>query len=296
MKLFYFFGLLLSLGSAKAQTDKSELKTSVNNNTLLWEISGNGLAKPSYLFGTFHLLCREDINFSNAFKKAIENSNEVCMELDMDDPATLMGGIMMMSMKEGKKLKDLYTPEEYKKISDFFKDSLQTPIGLFQSIKPELLTALIYPKMMPCNTVSGVEEEIMQLARAGNKEIKGLETMAFQSSVFDSIPYDKQARHLLEAIDSVEKRKISFGLLLTAYKNQQLDELEKLMNDPESGIEDNREVLLDNRNKNWVTQLKEIMKNTSVFTAVGAGHLIGENGLIALLRAEGYTVRGLENK
>jgi len=59
MKLFYFFGLLLSLGSAKAQTDKSELKTSVNNNTLLWEISGNGLAKPSYLFGTFHLLCRK---------------------------------------------------------------------------------------------------------------------------------------------------------------------------------------------------------------------------------------------
>jgi uncharacterized protein len=296
MKLIYFLVLMLSLSNVKAQTNNSVLKTDATGNTLLWEISGNGLAAPSYLFGTFHLLCKDDINFSNALKQAIKSSNEIYLELDLDDPATIMGALMLMNMKDGKKLKDLYTPDEYKRVSDFFKDSLKTPISLFQRMKPEFLIALLYPKMMPCSSASSVEEEIMQLAKAGDKEVKGLETMAFQASVFDSIPYEKQAAELLNTIDSLEKSKTDFVLMLNAYKNQRLDEIEKIVNTPEFGVAENQDILLDNRNKNWIQQLKVIMKKNPVFTAVGAGHLVGKNGLIALLRAEGYTVRGLENK
>ena len=203
---------------------------------------------------------------------------------------------MLMNMKDGKKLKELFTADDYKKISNYFKDSLQTPIGLFQSIKPYFLIAMLYPKMLPCSAVSGIDEEIMKLAKENDKEIKGLETMAFQASVFDSIPYAKQAAELLEAIDSMDKSKKYFALMIAAYKNQQLNLIEKLMNEPGLGMEDNQDVLLDDRNKNWVGQLKTIMKNEPVFIAIGAGHLIGEKGLIKLLRNEGYTVRALENK
>ncbi|MBK7306445.1 MAG: TraB/GumN family protein [Chitinophagaceae bacterium] len=296
MKLVYFLGLMLSLGNAKAQTNNNVLKTDANGNTLLWEVSGNGLTEPGYLFGTFHLLCKDDINFSAALKQAISNSHEIYLELDLDDPATVMGALMLMNMKDGKKLKDLYTADQYKRVSDFFKDSLKTPISLFQRMKPEFLIALLYPKMMPCNAASSVEEAIMQLAKDGGKEIKGLETMAFQASVFDSIPYEKQAAELLNTIDSLEKSKADFSLMLNAYKQQRLDEIEKIVNTPEFGAAENQDILLDNRNKNWIQQLKIIMKKNPVFTAVGAGHLVGKNGLIALLRAEGFIVRGLENK
>lgn len=296
MKFSYFFVMLLSAGYLQAQSVERILKTNADDNTLLWEISGNGLTKASYLFGTFHLMCKDDINLSDALKQAITKSNDIYLELDMDDPATLSGAIMLMTMKDGKKLKDLYTPEEYKRVTDYFKDSLKTPIGLFQNMKPEFLVALLYPKMMPCKDVSSVEEAIMQLAKAGNKEIKGLETMAFQASVFDSIPYEKQAQELLTVIDSMEKSRIYFSLMLSAYKNQRLDEIENIIKNPEFGIETNQDILLDSRNKNWVVQLKDIMKNDPVFIAVGAGHLVGKAGLIALLRAEGYVVRGLENK
>lgn len=241
MKLFYCISMILSLNCCFAQT--GNLKTNINDNTLLWEISGNGLSVPSYLFGTFHLLCKDDIHFSPALKQVINKSSEIYLELDMDDPATLLGGIMLMNMKDGKKLKDLYTEEEYKRVSSFFKDSLKTPIGLFQGMKPEFLVALLYPKMMPCNSVSSVEEEIMQIAKKAGKEIKGLETMAFQASIFDSIPYEKQAEELLNAIDSMERSKAYFGLMLTAYKAQQLNEIEKIINDPESGMEENQDVL-----------------------------------------------------
>lgn len=295
MKFFYSFVMLLSLGSVQAQQEVN-LKSNANDNTLLWEVSGNGLTKASYLFGTFHLLCKEDINFSPALKQAIIKSNEIYLELDMDDPATLFGGIMLMNMQGGKKLKDLYTAEEYKRLTNYFKDSLKTPVGLFQGLKPGFLVALLYPKMMPCSDVSSVEESIMQLAKRGGKEIKGLETMAFQASIFDSIPYEKQAQELLTAIDSMEKSKVYFSLMLSAYKNQRLDEIENIINNPEFGIETNQDILLVNRNKNWVAQLKDIMKKEPVFIAVGAGHLPGKAGLVALLRAEGYVVRALENR
>ena len=295
MKFFYLIVVLLNMSSVQAQQEVN-LKSNANDNTLLWEVSGNGLTKASYLFGTFHLLCKEDINFSPALKQAIIKSNEIYLELDMDDPATLFGGIMLMNMKGGKKLKDLYNPEEYKRVTSYFKDSLKTPVGLFQGLKPGFLVALLYPKMMPCSDVSSVEEAIMQLAKAGGKEIKGLETMAFQASIFDSIPYEKQAQELLTAIDSMEKSKVYFSLMLSAYKNQRLDEIENIINNPEFGIETNQDILLVNRNKNWVAQLKDIMKKEPVFIAVGAGHLPGKAGLVALLRAEGYVVRALENR
>jgi uncharacterized protein len=296
MKLLYFFSLLGCLSSVKAQTGSTAFKTNIDENTLLWKISGNGLKASSYLFGTFHLLCKEDINFSAALKQAITGSREVYLELDLDDPATLMGGLMLMNMKDGKKLKDLYTTEEYKRIVAFFKDSLQTPLGLFQQMKPEFLVSLLYPKMMPCNSAGSIEESIMKLAKAAGKEIKGLETMAFQASVFDSIPYEKQAQELLHTIDSMEQARTDFGLMLNAYKEQRLDKIETIINNPEFGETENQDILLDNRNKNWVGQLKKIMKKGPVFTAVGAGHLVGKNGLIALLRAAGYRVKPLLNK
>ncbi len=296
MKLYCLFSLLFFAGSVQAQPGDHMIKTNKDDNTLLWEISGNGLQNPSYLFGTFHLLCKEDIQFSIALKQAVKNSEEVYLEIDLDDPATLLGGLMLMSMKDGKKIKDLYNPGEYSRIAGYFKDSLQTPIGLFQSMKPGFLVALLYPKMMPCNSVSSIEESIMQLAKAWGKEIRGLETMAFQASVFDSIPYEKQAEELLQAIDSMKNSKKYFEQMLNAYKNQQLAEIEKIINDPALGMESNQDILLDSRNKNWVVQLNEILKKKSVFIAVGAGHLVGKMGLIALLKEAGYVVRGLENK
>lgn len=286
--------LAFAVQTVAAQT--TSLKTIIDNNTLLWEISGNGMAKPSFVFGTFHLLCKDDINFSTALRKAVAGSDEVYLELDMDDPAILLEGFMLMSMKDGKKLKDLYTAEQYKRVSNYFKDSLKMGLGLLGSIKPEFLMAFLYPKLMPCTLVSSVEEEIMTIAKADGKEIKGLETMAMQAAIFDSIPYEIQAKELLNAIDSIETSKGNFKLLLNAYLKQNLDSLESMMLISDFGVELKQDILLDKRNINWVGQLKEIMKKKAVFVAVGAGHLVGKKGLIALLREEGYTVRGLENK
>ena len=281
--------------SCKAQTQNNFL-TQKSNNTLLWRISGNGLSQPSFLFGTFHLLCKGDIHFSKQLLDAVKMSNEIYMELDMDDPATLMGGLLFMNMKEGKKLQDLYSQEDYKRVTEYFSDTLKTPMMLFEKVKPYFLVALLYPKMMNCSSPAGVEEELLKIAKENKKEIKGLETMQFQASVFDSIPYEWQAKELLKNIDSFSMYKNQFDEMVDLYKKQDLDSMQNMLLESEFGSDKYNDLLLNNRNKNWVKQLKEIMKKESVFVAVGAGHLTGKEGLISLLKKEGYKVEPLVNK
>jgi uncharacterized protein len=136
----------------------------------------------------------------------------------------------------------------------------------------------------------------MKIARANKKEIKGLETMAMQAAVFDSIPYAVQAKELLKSIDSLSTYKLYFDTMVQVYKNQQLSKIEELFTKSEFGMEENQDILLDKRNMNWVKQLNDIMPRQPVFIAVGAGHLPGSKGLIALLKKEGYTLRPLLNK
>lgn len=293
MKFCLVIATMVMMVSCKAQPG---LKTNPDDNSLLWEVSGNGLSKPSYLFGTFHLICKNDIPVSSQLQEAVKYASEMYMELDLDDPATMLGGLMLMNMRGDTTLKTLYTEAEYKKVAAFFKDTLHMPIAMLNSTKPFFLSAMLYPKMLPCKTMTGVEEELMKLAKANKKEIRGLETMAFQAAVFDSIPYTVQAKELLHSIDSLDSYRILFDTMVQVYKSQQLHKIEEQFAKTEFGMEDNQDILLNNRNRNWVTQLKKIMKAQPVFVAVGAGHLVGEQGLISLLKKEGYTLRPILNK
>ena len=296
MKLIPILTLLTIFYSCNAQPKLPPLIVSKNDNSLLWEVSGNGVSQSSYLFGTFHLMCKNDIHFSSQLTAAVSRSEKVYMEMDMDDPATMLGGLLLMNMKDGKTLQQLYTADEYKRLDNYFRDSLHTSLSFLKSMKPFFLQALLYPKMMPCKTISGVEEELIKIVKLEKKEIKGLETMEFQASVFDSISYEEQAKELLKSIDSMAANKNNFDTMMNVYKSQHINEIENLFSKSEAGVLDHEDLLLNNRNKNWVAQLKTIMKTRPVFVAVGAGHLVGKQGLIALLRKEGYIVKPLQNQ
>ncbi len=295
MKTILFLPLYFLVQSCTAQPG-IHLPTDKTNQTLLWEISGKDLKKPSYVFGTFHLMCKEDIQFSDNLLKALKSSEEVYFEMDLDDMSNTLGAMMFMNMKNGRTLKDLFTEAEYDKIQFFFKDSLRTNISLFQKMKPFFLEAFIYPKLLSCGEISGLEQELLKIAGKEMKEIRGFETIAFQAAVFDSVPYETQAKSLLNSIDSIQKNKVNFEKMLKVYQTQEIGKIEAMFQDEEFGMKDGLEILLDKRNLNWVEQLKTILPKKNIFMAVGAGHLVGEKGVIELLRKEGYTLRPLLNK
>jgi uncharacterized protein len=271
------------------------------NHTLLWKISGNGIEKPSYLFGTIHMLCKDDAFLSENLKLAIERSDRVYLELDMDNIIELLGVMSKMKMNNDTTLADLLKPEDYRKVKAYFqaKSSL-LPFSVVETYKPLLASSLLMEASSACDESVAMEQLIMAEAKEKGKRISGLETMAYQMSVFDSIPYKLQAEELLKSISTGDKESDGdkeFREMMKAYKEQDLDKLGKMLTESDGGMMlQYQDLLLNNRNRNWVAKLKTLLANKSLVVAVGAGHLPGENGVINLLRKEGYKVTPVENK
>jgi uncharacterized protein YbaP (TraB family) len=144
-----------------------------------------------------------------------------------------------------------------------------------------------------------MEQVIMKEAKKYDKQILGLETMAYQAGVLDSIPYKLQAEQLLEYIDRAGKggkEEDELAEMFRAYKNQDLQKLESLMKNSDAGMSAFTDIMLYHRNQNWVEKLKTILPAKSVLIAVGAGHLPGDKGVINLLRKEGYKLTPVDNK
>ncbi|MBI1780049.1 MAG: TraB/GumN family protein [Sphingobacteriales bacterium] len=265
--------------------------------SLLWEISGNGIKQPSYLFGTMHIICRDDALLSKAMEKIIANSSAIYLELDMDNMMELLGIFQYMNMKGGKKLGDYLTAEEVKRVKDWFvKNQPLIPAMMIEKMKPIFLSSMVGEKGFNCQQPDGMEMRIMEEANKHGKEIKGLETMAYQAGIMDSIPYEIQAKELIKSIDSGDVQDSSVKMLIDLYKQQDIDKLDTMMNKTEGEMSKYNEFLLYRRNRNWADKINTLIKSNSYLFAVGAGHLPGNKGVIALLRKLGYTVKPVENK
>lgn len=270
------------------------------NNTLLWKISGHGLDKPSYLFGTIHMICADDAILSDNMKTAIKDCDEVYFEVDMDNLFEMMGVLNKMKMKGDTTLKDLLNEGDYKKVKAYFETKgSMLPFSMLETYKPMLAASTLEEGSMPCENTAMMEQVIMKEAKQFNKKIKGLETMSYQVGVLDSIPYKLQAEQLVAYIDKAnngENDDSELKEMFKAYKSQDLSKLEELMVEMEAGMSGFTDILLYHRNQNWVEKLKLLLPDKSLLIAVGAGHLPGKKGVINLLRNEGYRVTPVENK
>tara|TARA_R110002111_G_scaffold79274_3_gene125586 strand:- start:7763 stop:8626 length:864 start_codon:yes stop_codon:yes gene_type:complete len=261
-------------------------------NSTLWKIEGNGLEKPSYIFGTIHITC--DATIEDDVKKALDETSQVVLEIDMDDPSMqtkMMGG---MYMKDGKKISDLVSKEDYAIIDSLITNEVGMPLKMVENIKPFFLIAMLYPKMLDC-PMQSFEQELMAVATEQKEDINGLETIEDQMKVFDDIPYEDQVADLLKtAKDNLQKDRDMFTKMLDIYKDENIEALIAMMNDDESSsVNKHQDKLLINRNKNWIPKISEYAIEQPTFFGVGAGHLAGEFGVINLLREAGYTVSAI---
>lgn len=259
-------------------------------NALLWKISGNDLEKPSYLYGTIHITC--DASLDANIKKALDETSQLALEIDMDDPSMLTKMGAGVFMKDGKTIKEMVSEEEYKVLNTFVTNNIGTPISALNTMKPFFIIAAMYPKMIDCSNSQSFEEALMKITKLQGEEVIGLETIEDQLAVFDAIPYKDQVKDLLKsAKDNLKNDKQLLKKMLLLYKNKNIVGLEELMNsDEKSSTTKYKDILLDNRNKNWISKIKTYSKEQPTFYGVGAGHLPGENGVINLLRQQGFTV------
>lgn len=283
--LAFYIVLLFCPGKAAGQsagTDKS----------LLWEVSGRGMSKPSYIFGTIHVICHDKYLWTPAMDHVMEESDEICMEMDMDDPSILIEIASAMRETGGKKLEDYFSGEDYNLIRRYFADSLGIDISMFSGMKPYVLETMISTSSPNCDSIVSYEVKISEKAAQLKKEITGLESPAEQISLMEQIPTDTIIAELIKAAKGLDKDN-DYDTLINAYTSQDLPLLYELILKTKTDG-DNMNAFLDERNEKWVDRMVEKMDQKSIFFAVGAGHLWGEKGIISLLRGQGYTIKPIK--
>jgi len=281
MKRLFWLALLFISYQGQGQAPASK--------TLLWQISGPGIAKPSYLYGTIHIMCPDDIVVTPTLEAKFAATQKLYLELDLSDPKTIADAATGMMMKGGVTLQQLLSKATYDTVAQRFQKLAGVPLAFVNTVKPMLAEAAIYPGLLGC-AGEAWEQKFMQLAKAKKIPVAGLETTKEQLDVIDSIPYQVQADMLAKGLEDVDSLRTSFKQLLAVYKNKDLDSLNILMNDdPDFGKYE--AIMIDKRNAKWIPAIIKQAKLAPSFFAVGAGHLGGAKGVISMLRKKGFTVK-----
>lgn len=265
-------------------------------NSLLWKIEGNGLRAPSYLYGTIHLICEHDVAIGKSIRHAFKATKQLAMEIDM---GKLDNGDMFDVLQKGALMKGDTTLEmlldttSMEFLRAYFQDSLGVPLfPPMNRIKPMFLATMLLQEEAECKQTS-YEEEFVVLARKQKKSTLGIETVEEQLALFDYLSYKQQAEMLVKDLKSVMNpdtptEVINLKSITVLYKEGKISELLNVLRTQEAG--EFEEVLLNRRNRSWIPILERMIRLKPTFIAVGAGHLAGEQGIINLLRKQGFTL------
>jgi uncharacterized protein YbaP (TraB family) len=266
---------------------------------LLWKISGQGLKRPSYLLGTIHLIPKEKFGLSEATRQALGKVSRIAFEIDLKE----MGGPGLFKvmhktfMSGGKTLRDLLSEEDYALVRERASQRSMLPMSTLERMKPMFVASMLEGEsdaQGDNSRMTSVEMELYRLARKQQLATAGLETIEYQLSLFDSIPYALQARMLVEQLRQLNDASGEFARMVALYQQKDLSAMETMTRESFGDEPIIQEALIYRRNRDWIPIIVRMMREQPTFFAVGAGHLGGAQGVIALLRKEGYRVEAVD--
>lgn len=265
-------------------------KASAQDKSLLWEVSGNGLAKPSYLYGTIHMICENDFKVTEKTKQALHQSEQLVIEANILDPNinTIMAKAMATDVPLSKRL----SAADYHIVDSILKVKCGVPLAPFENYQLVAAISLLAMKSFPCKELKSYETTFIEMTQADKKNIGYLEGLEEQVGYLLKSYTDKQVVDQVKAFDSSN---INTDKLVAAYKAENLNDMYALLTTPDQMDKNAIHWMLEVRNKNWVEKMPAMMKQESTFFAVGGAHLGGPIGLIKLLREKGYTVKPILN-
>jgi uncharacterized protein len=274
-------------------------KTHIEN-SIFWEVQGKDLKHPSYLFGTFHLMGSRYVDSLNQVMTKFRASKTIVGELLLDSTMTLK--MMAAARLDGTTLDSLIDPEYYQQTAQWLKELSGYDLQMFNAMNPMtiqiFLMTMLQQKYFPLDMAQDTPMDMYFQNEAKNdgKRLIGLETFDVQvNALFHQFSPQRQAEMLVDFVKEKEKAKSELITMNKHYREGDLSKLQLLLSDQNYSLSEAK-VMLDDRNKKWMEQLPRLMKEQQTFVAVGALHLAGENGLVNLLRRDGYTVTPVQVK
>lgn len=279
---------------------------------ILYRISGKGLESPSYIVGTYHLAPSSFADSIPGMRLAVEQTNQVCGELDMMDafkPENTAKLLKAQMLPEGTTLSSLLTAEQLERLNALLLDVMgsnlndETFAAQMDKMTPAALSTTLslqsYIKRTESfNPMELIDNYFQMLALQSGKAIKGFETVDFQMGILFGESLEKQVNDLMCMVDHFEETDEMVNRITTAYFSQNLKQIEEAMEE-ESKVEcgttdEDEDRLINNRNSNWLEMMPSMMAEQPTLFVVGAGHLCGEKGVLRLLEKAGYTVEGVK--
>ena len=274
--------------------------------SLLWKVSGNGLAKPSYLFGTHHLIPITFLDSVSGIHDAFENTEQAVGELDMGNMSQMQMKIMGEStMPAGITFDSFLSATDVTLLDSILTRLMGVGLGQLGTLKPALLSNLIsvtlYQQYYPSlSSGKSLDQYFQEEALKRNRPVIGLESTEDQIHVLlNSQTLDRQAELLICMVKHPELLKEQMDKLQVAYHAQDIKALlelyeEEMPDDPCPSTEEEKNLLNRDRNRKWLEKLPAMMADKPSFIAVGCLHLPGKDGLIEGLRKLGYRVEAVK--
>ncbi|HET6227215.1 MAG TPA: TraB/GumN family protein, partial [Bacteroidia bacterium] len=268
------------------------LASAQNNNSILWEINGNGLKKPSYLFGSIHITDKKVFNFPDSVLAKLKQCETAAFELNLD---SVSGMMLENAIKQAKKRKvdEILSKNEMAKLKKELKkknisiDNIdnEVPLNLYNRYNESLR------KKDKKDMSTFLDGYLFRIAHLYGKDIIGIETYEEQMNAFDNMQDDDQKKLLMSMADSTYNPREYMDSLVSLYIRQDVKGLYTMVSGVSAGDFEN--IVLIKRNYVMDRRIDSLIQRRSAFICVGAGHLSGTEGLIALLSKRGYTVKPL---
>lgn len=284
---------LLLLLTVPAEVHAQPAQPSAGKHSL-WKVQGKSTAV--YLLGSVHVLKKEDYPLPTPLEAAFSNSAIVAFETDIDameKPEVMMKMATKGMLPAGQTLHDQLSPAVYASFSNHVQKT-GMPVAMFESFAPAMaaiaLVALELRKM-DLDPEQGLDKHFFAEARQREKKIVPLETIDFQIGLLTGFTRDEgelMMKSTLKDLDTMEK---DFTELLTAWKTGNSGALEKLLNEAMEEAPVIYKRMVTDRNVTWLPRIEEWLNGKDpALVVVGAGHLVGKNGVIELLKKKGYRV------
>ena len=276
---------------------------------LLYSISGKGTSQKSYILGTYHFAPPSFCDSIPGLWKALDEVKQVCGELVMADMANtenLTKFQSAMMLPEGVTLQSLMTEEEMGRLNtlckeimgmDFTNPLIANQLGKFTpgALYEQLIVMLYMSKTPNFNPNDAIDNFMQSKALEKGYEVTGFETLDEQINIlFKSQTLERQKTLLMCFVDNRDFMMQQTDDLTAAYFRQDLESIKTItdekFNDACDSTEEEEELLISGRNANWAKKIPEMMSAKNTLFVVGAAHLVGEKGVLQLMRDAGYVV------
>ncbi|HPF25673.1 MAG TPA: TraB/GumN family protein [Steroidobacteraceae bacterium] len=264
----------------------------------VWSLQGEH--NTVYIAGSVHALPAHDAELPRSIERAYADAETLVMELDMDDLDPAEAATFMLqrgTLPADQTLAGVLSAAQYAAAVQA-AEQLGLPPAILDRLEPWVVTLVLTQAALAksgYDPMLGVDQQLAARARADGKEITGLETLSEQLSLFDDQDYQTQAKFLELSSDDIGAAQTELAALLNGWRNGRLDALEAELRREFAGAPELYRALLSQRNANWVPKILALRQGTDDYLVlVGALHLVGPDGLIALLEQRGVKLSRLQ--